>query len=156
MRSDLLEQLHDCVCPCELDLANSDRGASVEFTGLAFERVQSVQAEELVHQSACLGVQLLGRAIECLIEVLNHHILRVGTAETIEVYEQVVPGLLLIITVLESLESQEGASPSKGSNDVLVFAKDIKGSTNVRLGFEIVEDGSSVVGWLFALEYAAG
>lgn len=77
MGTDLLEQLHDGVCARELDLADGDGGAGVELAGLLLEGVQSVQAEQLVHESAGFGVELAGHAVvvERLVEVLDHHVL---------------------------------------------------------------------------------
>jgi len=55
----------------------------------------------------------------------------VGAGQAVEVDEEVVPGLLLLVTVLEGFECQEGAAPGKRGNKVLVLAENVECSTNV-------------------------
>lgn len=78
-----------------------------------------------------------------------------STAEAVEVDEERVPGLLLLVTVLQGLECEESASPGKCSNNIFVLAKDVKSSAHVGLAKEILEDVSGVVGGFSALEHAA-
>lgn len=78
-----------------------------------------------------------------------------GARQAVEVDEEVVPCLLLLITVLQGLEGQESAAPGVGSDDVLVFADDVEGGTRVGLAQEVGEDEGGVVGGLGTLEHAA-
>lgn len=147
MRSDLLEELHDGVCPGKLNLSDSDCRRGVEFAGLALESVKSIQSEELLHEHQSLGVKVCSGAarVESLVEVLDHHILRMGTAQTVKVDQKVVPSLLLLITVLECLECEESRAPGKGGNNVLILSKDIECRANLGLLQEIGQNECGVV-----------
>lgn len=73
-------------------------------------------------------------------------------AEAVKVNQEIIPSLLLAITVLERLESKEGSAPGKCVNNVFILTEDIEGGTDVGFGKEIGEDAGSVICGLFALE----
>jgi len=89
-----------------LDLADCDSGGGIEFRGFFLERVESVETEELLEDIDGHGVELVTEtlALESVVEVLHNEILGVGCAETPEVDEEGVPGVLLGVSVLESFE----------------------------------------------------
>jgi len=119
--------------------------------------VQGVQAEELVHDGAGLDVEFLARfaRVEGFVEVLDDHVLRVGARQAVEVDQQVVPGFLLLVAVLEGFKGQEGAAPGEGRYEVLIFAEDVEGGADVGLVEEVLEDEGGVVAWLVSLENRA-
>lgn len=102
MRSDLTHQLWHRLGARELDLLDGAGRALKELAGLALQRVQSVEAEEVVEDllRGCGEAGLERRGSEGAVEVLHNHVLCVRGGETVEVYEEAVPGLLLFVTVL--------------------------------------------------------
>ena len=77
--SNVLEELHDGRGACQHNLAHSDGRRGVKLAGLLLERVQSVEAEELVHQALGGGVEVVAvEALEGLVKVLDNHVLGVG------------------------------------------------------------------------------
>jgi len=155
--TNLLEQLHDGRGAGELDLTDGDSGRGVKLAGLLLERVQRVQPKELVHHGLGLGVQVVrGDGVDGFVKVLDDHVLRVGTTETVKVDEERVPGPLCLVTVLEGFESQEGATPGKGRDEIGVRVENVKGSTGVLTTEEVGKDRGGVVAGFLTLEDAAG
>lgn len=156
--ADVGEQLHDGAGAGELDLAHRDGAGRVELGRLALERVQRIEAEQLVHERLRLRVERareLG-ALDVLEEVLNDEVLRVRFAEAVEVDEEVVPGFLLLVAVLKGFKGEEGGAPGEGGDDILILAEHVEGGAHVGLVEEVLEDGGGVVGGLLAAEDAAG
>lgn len=122
MWSDVLEQLHNSVCPCkhDLDLAAGTRG--VELGAFLLKCVQSEKAEQLHEdfKKVLVNLALLLNLLERREVSLDDHILSVSLAEAVEVNEKVVPRLLLLITVLAGLEGKERDAPSEGSDKILI------------------------------------
>lgn len=158
MRTNLSKQLHDCIGARQLDLAHGDGSRSVEFRSLGLERVQCVQAEKLVHEIQGSGIQIRRNRwrVQGFVEVLDDHVLRVCAAQTVEINEQIVPSLLVLISVLECFESEEGGSPGKCRDEIFVLVHDVEGGARLGFGEEVGEDGGGVVGGFVALEHAAG
>lgn len=90
VRADLLDELHHGVRARELDLPHRASGAGEELRGLALERVEGVEAVQLVQEGNSLRVEGLVRGgilEEGVVEALDHEILRVGSAKAPEVNE---------------------------------------------------------------------
>lgn len=66
-------------------------------------------------------------------------------AEAVKVNEEVIPGLLLLVAVLEGLKGEEGGTPGEGGDKVAVRADDVKGAANLRAGSEVRQNASCVV-----------
>lgn len=100
------------------------RPASKELTPLLLERMQRPQAEQLGQHIPRCGVSLGRdlRVLQRLVEVLGNEVLGVGFGEAVEVDEEVVPGLLLVVAVLEGFEGEERRAPREGCDDVGVGA----------------------------------
>lgn len=155
--TNLLEQLHDGACACQLDLADGNGGRGVELAGFLLKSMEGVEAEELVHQTLGGFVNVIRvDVVEGLVEVLDDHVLGVCAGEAVEVDKEVVPGLLVLVTVLEGFEGQESGTPGKGADEIGVAVENVKGGAGVLAGKEVGEDGGGVVGGLLALEDAAG
>jgi hypothetical protein len=87
-------------------LANGNGRRRVEFSSFFLKGVESVETEELVHDIDGGGVELVAEslALESIVEVLDNKILGVRGAETPEVDEKGVPGILFGVAVLESFK----------------------------------------------------
>ena len=138
MRPDFLEQVHDRLGPRQLDLPHRDGGGGEELRGLALERVQRMQPEQLVHEHDGALVEFLGDGFraEGVVEVLHDQVLRVRRAQAPEVDEQAVPAVLVLVPVLERFEREEGGSPGESGDDVFIPAKDVECCSHVTAGKE--------------------
>ena len=58
--------------------------------------------------------------LQCLKEVFDNEILRMSFGKAVEVDKKIVPGLLEVIAVLESLESEERCAPSEGGYEIFI------------------------------------
>jgi hypothetical protein len=156
--SDVLEQLHNSVGARELDLELAARATSVEFATLLLECVQGVEAEKLHEdvENVLIGLALGFDLLESRQIVLDNHPLGVSLGKTVEVNKQVVPGLLLLVTVLGGFEGKEGDAPCEGSDEVLVRADDVECTTDGAALVEVCQDCGGVVGGLLVVEDRAG
>lgn len=158
MRSNLLEQLHHRLRARELDLPNRHRGGGEELGRFLLEGMQGVQTEQLAHEGQSVRVQLVsdGGGAEGVVEVFDDEVLRLGGAETPEVDEEAVPGLVVFVAVFERFEGEEGGAPGEGGDEVGVGPQDVEGGAHVPAGEEGVEDLGGVVGGGGAGEDGAG
>ncbi|KAI6753987.1 hypothetical protein HG530_013163 [Fusarium avenaceum] len=121
--------------------------------------VQGKELEELVHGGEGVGVQrgLGALLLEGLVEVLDYLVLRIGGGQAPEVDQEAVPGLLLLISVLESLEGQERHAPCESINKILITVENVECGANVLSSDELLEDlGDAVVGGLASEDGAGG
>jgi hypothetical protein len=71
--------------------------------------MEGIEAEEFVQDIDGDGVELIAEslALESIVEILDDEVLGVSGGEAPKVNEERVPGVLLCVSVLESLEGQE-------------------------------------------------
>lgn len=154
---DFLQQVHNSTRAGQLNLADGDGGTGEELAGLG---LQSMECEEAVQLRkhiqlgpAELRAGFAGR--QGCVERLDDHVLTVGLRQAVEVNEKVVPGLLLLVTALECLESKEGSAPGEGINNLAVITENIKGRTHILLLHEVGQDTGGIVGGLVTFEHRA-
>lgn len=154
VRPDVLQQLHHGVCPGQHDLVLAASAASVELAALLLKCVQGEEAEQL-HQyldSLVVDLRAVGNGLQRRQVVLDDHPLGVSLGQAVEVNEEVVPGLLLRVTVLGCLEGKERHAPCEGIDEVLVRSDDVEGTADLAARLELGEDLGCVVGGALALE----
>jgi hypothetical protein len=159
MRTDLIEQRKSALRACKLDLADCRSSAGEELGSRALEVVQGEELEELVEKGQGVGIErgLCGFVLEGFVEVLHDLVLSVGSGQTPKVNQQAVPGLLLFISVLESLERQERHAPGERVDKVLVTVENVKGSADILSSDKLLEDDrDAVVGSLSSEDCAGG
>lgn len=99
MRANARQQGRDVLCAGQLDLTNGERRAGEEFRGLALERVQREEAEEIGEDGEPGGAERLAGVIvgEGFVEGFDDEVLGVGAAEAVEIDEEVVPRDVLLV-----------------------------------------------------------
>ena len=147
MRADVVQELRHGGSLRQRDLPRRDGARGEELGGLALERVQGVETEQLVQGGGGLGAERgaqLGR-VDGVVEVLHDQVLRVGGRQAPELNQERVPRALLDIAVLERLEGEVGRAPGERVDDVLVLPQDVERGTLVAAGQVVLEDTAGVV-----------
>ncbi len=150
-------QGHNCLGADKLNLLDRQRTRRVELRGADLQSVKRKEAEERVHDSDGLRIQLVGErlGLQGVVKVLDNQVLRVGSRQAPEVDEEGVPRALLHITVLQRLKGEVRSPPCESGDDVCVRRQDIERTALVLGVEESAENGGSVVNWCLALQDCA-